>query len=238
MKRQTVHKKLPRLYIDTTLNADQSFALDKAQSHYLGHVLRLNSGDQLRVFNGRDGEWLCSIDYIGKKDGQARAMECIRPQPEPSKGITLLCAPIKKHRMDFMIEKAVELGAHAIHPVLTQNTDVRKVNDERITQQIIEAAEQCERLNIPTLKPISALNKALNEYSTIYAALERIDGIPHISEIKADGGAAFLIGPEGGFGAEEIDLLRQHKNIVSVSLGDDILRAETAALYGLAFLNR
>ncbi|MAH05581.1 MAG: 16S rRNA (uracil(1498)-N(3))-methyltransferase [Alphaproteobacteria bacterium] len=238
MNEQNVHKKLPRLYINAPLNADAEIPFEKAQAHYLHNVLRQNIGDKLRVFNGRDGEWLCRIDDINKKSGSARAEECLHPQPSKPIGITLLCAPIKKHRMDFMIEKAVELGANGIHPVLTQNTEIRKINEERINQQIIEATEQCERLDLPQLKPLAPLNKALGAYTHIYAAIERAKDIPHIGEIPPTDGAALLIGPEGGFTAEECDILRSSQNVIPVSLGQQILRAETAALYGLSFLNR
>jgi 16S rRNA (uracil1498-N3)-methyltransferase len=241
-----VHKKLIRIYIDASLSNGASVALTTAQAHYFHNVMRKTTGDAIRVFNGRDGEWLCLIDTLSKKNGQILPQEQLKPQTgtgtqtggpaAPAQHITLIFAPIKKQRLDFLIEKAVELGVTCLQPVLTQNTEMRKINAERIESQIIEAAEQCERLDIPTLLPLIALEKAAPLHEVIYAAIERLDDVPHIAEVTDTQNCALLIGPEGGFTAEEVQWLSARSNVTAVGLGPQIMRAETAALFGLAHL--
>jgi 16S rRNA (uracil1498-N3)-methyltransferase len=235
-----VHKKLIRIYIDASLSKGASVALTTAQAHYFHNVMRKSTGDAIRVFNGRDGEWLCLIDTLNKKNGQILPQEQLKQQTngqaQPAPQITLIFAPIKKQRLDFLIEKAVELGVTCFQPVLTQNTEMRKINAERIESQIIEAAEQCERLDIPTLLPLIALEKAAPLHGVIYAAIERLDDVPHIAEVTDTQNCALLIGPEGGFTAEEVQWLSARSNVSAVGLGPQIMRAETAALYGLAHL--
>tara|TARA_R110002124_G_scaffold287216_1_gene471499 strand:- start:192299 stop:193045 length:747 start_codon:yes stop_codon:yes gene_type:complete len=235
-----VYKKLIRIYIDAPLAQDVSAALSTAQAHYFHNVMRKNAGDMIRVFNGHDGEWLCQIERLNKKNGQVLAQKQLKPQREdsaqPDQNITLIFAPIKKQRLDFLIEKAVELGVTSLQPVLTQNTEMRKINAERIEAQIIEAAEQCERLDIPNLLPLTTLEKAAPQHPLIYAAIERLDDTPHIVEVTDTSKCALLIGPEGGFTADEITWLSTLKQVTAVGLGSRIMRAETAALYGLAHL--
>lgn len=237
MMKQNVHKKLPRLYIDSSIDEGENISLSVEHAHYLRNVLRKKEGDQIRVFNGHNGEWLCSITEIGKKSGILVANEHLRKQQEGSKSATLLFAPIKKNRMDFLIEKAVELGATKIQAVITQNTEIRKINEERIKTQIIEAAEQCERLDIPETLPTISLEHAIQKHSVILAALERAESAPHIKNIERTEDVAVLIGPEGGFTKEESEMLAKQPHIQPVSLGERILRAETAALYALTYIN-
>jgi 16S rRNA (uracil1498-N3)-methyltransferase len=235
-----VHKKLIRIYIDAPLAQGTSAALTTAQAHYFYNVMRKTTGDAIRVFNGRDGEWLCLIDALNKKNGQILPQKQLKPQidiqAEPAQHITLIFAPIKKQRLDFLIEKAVELGVTCLQPVLTQNTEMRKINAERIESQIIEAAEQCERLDIPPLLPLISLEKAAPLHNIIYTAIERLDDVPHIAEVTDTQHCALLIGPEGGFTAQEVQWLSARSNVTVVGLGAQIMRAETAALYGLAHL--
>lgn len=194
---------------------------------------------ELRLFNGRDGEWLGRLAFIGKKDGSVALTRQIRNAVSRPLKLHLLFAPIKKDRMDFMVEKAVELGVTDLHPVLTQYTTIRDINPERMTRQIIEAAEQCERLDLPTLhalRPLKELPKAWNSKIPVFAALERMDA-PFIGSLPAiPQEAGLLIGPEGGFGEEERDALLKADWVKPVGLGDQILRAETAALFGLSAL--
>lgn len=233
-----VHKKLPRIFVDAPIEEGVEIALSPLHSHYFHNVMRQKNGAFIRIFNGRDGEWCAVISALSKKAGILMPHQQIKPQDTSQKDITLIFAPIKKSRLDFLVEKAVELGVSQFQPILTQNTEVRKLNTVRIASQIIEATEQCERLNIPQLLPLCDLNSALKKHAYIYAAIERDENAPHIQNISANDQCALLIGPEGGFTAEEVDIMHNSSAISPVSLGPRILRAETAALYGLAYLNR
>ena len=233
--------KLPRLYVDDApLASGGVLTLEPAQSHYLVNVLRLKEGALLRLFNGRAGEWLARIETAHKKSVVVAVEKPLRAQKEKARRIGLIFAPIKKQRMDFLIEKAVELGVDDFYPALTRYTEMRKINAERINAQIIEAAEQCERLDLPWLHPMRPLGKLVPDFKgqRIFAALERREGIASIGEALEKTGKNenifFLVGPEGGFAPEEALLFEQYENIFAVSLGERILRAETAALYCLA----
>lgn len=221
--------KLPRLYVDDDLVAGGTVTFGADQAHYLRSVLRRDPGDGVRLFNGRDGEWLATMAEIGKKAVTATVTQVLRAQPPAPAPLHLYFAPIKKARMDILIEKAVELGVTALHPVLTQNVEVRQVNEDRLRAQMIEAAEQCERLTIPALNPAAALKTAIPGAGPLYACIERADApLP-----DASGPRAVLIGPEGGFTAEERDFLLSCPGVVPASLGPLTLRAETAALAAL-----
>ena len=227
------HFKYPRLYVPALTDNGKTAPLNSGQAHYLKSVLRMNEGDHIRVFNDSGGEWIADIEKLGKKEGIATVKEQIRTGANPAKALHLLFPPLKKHRMDFLIEKSVELGVTDLHPVLTTRTQVRKINADRIEAQIIEASEQCERLDIPRLHKLQDMDKKLAGWDAtpqIICALERD------SEIQSaqNGGEALLIGPEGGFDDRERGLLLDSGKIQAVSLGDRILRAETAALYCLS----
>ena len=224
--------KLPRLYVDNELRESNIVNLNKDQAHYLLHVLRIHAGDCLRLFNGHDGEWRASVDSANKKGVSARIDSRIKEQPPVPRELHLFFAPIKKARMDWLIEKAVELGATHLHPVLTHNTEVRAINEERIRAQIIEAAEQCERMDLPEL---FSLQPVLNILSTLplLACLERTDAKSLKESIPEKESVAFLIGPEGGFTEDEKKKLCGMKNVAAVSLGPRVLRSETAAIMAL-----
>lgn len=233
--------KCQRLCVDDELKQGGRVVPDAAQFHYLKNVLRLPEEAPLRVFNGRDGEWLAALSYTGKKGAALLLQELLKPQPAAgSRRVHLAFAPIKKNRMDFLVEKAVELGAHALHPVLTQNTEVRTIREDRISLQIREAAEQCERLDIPSLLPLQKMEDFIKTYRDmpVLACLERADARPLSGEAArtGDGDLAILVGPEGGFTAGECDILRQMDNVIPVSLGHRILRSETAALSALSLV--
>jgi len=228
--------KLPRLYVDTVLQKDQSVTLKPEQAHYLKNVLHRGANDFVRLFNGRDGEWLTRLETLDKKKALAIPIEQIAPQPETRPAVHVLFSPIKKMRMDWLIEKAVELGVTDLHPVLTQNTDIRKIREVRIAQQIIEASEQCERMDIPTLHPLKKIPQVLAEWNQdvpFYACLERTDAPPLTKVLNPGINVAFLIGPEGGFTKEEKTRLQSCDFIRPVSLGERVLRCETAAIYTL-----
>lgn len=229
--------KLPRLYVLSALFANNPINLSADQAHYFKTVLRRQDGDDVRIFNGQDGEWLCRLQDLGKKGGLAVPHQQLRPQPETTRSVHLYFAPIKKTRLEWLIEKAVELGATALHPVITQNTDIREINAERTRQQIIEAAEQCERLDVPTLHDPVKFNQLQDHIPAgvrFMAAVERLDAASINNAIADKDDVAILIGPEGGFSGEEIAAIRKQSTWVPVTLGPRILRAETAACAALA----
>jgi len=228
--------KHPRLYINVPFQENISLALAAEQAHYLKNVLRRSVGDALRVFNGVDGEWLGKIVDLGKKNGGFILMQRLKGQPKPGPKHHLLFAPIKKQRMDMLIEKAVELGVTDLHPVITNRTENRRLNEERIKAQVIEAAEQCERLDVPHLHSVHKLQEKIAQWEEglVYAALERVDA-PPLHAMNIAGASDFLIGPEGGFDEGELAFLSSNENIQPISLGENILRAETAALACLSY---
>jgi 16S rRNA (uracil1498-N3)-methyltransferase len=231
--------KLPRLYVTAPLSAGKNFELDEAQTHYVKNVMRRKEGEQIRCFNGRDGEFTARIETVKKRAVELSAQSQIKTQPPENPKIHLLFAPLKKHRMDQVIEKTVELGVTDLHPVITAHTEVRDLNAERLTAQIIEAAEQSERLDVPTLHPIkdlkskmAAWDKALPLYWG--AETKKDEALMLTQSLKA---SAFLIGPVGGFDTGECEYLAALPFIKPVSLGPRVLRAETAAIFCLVLAN-
>lgn len=230
--------KRPRLYVDAELRPGGAVDFPPEQAHYLRSVLRQKPGDVVRVFNRRDGEYGCTLAEVGKKEVQGTADILLRPAEAPPRALHLFFAPIKKARMDMLVEKAVELGATHFHPVLTQNCEVRQINAERLTAQITEATEQCERLDRPALLPLVKLAEIEPGAIRLFACIERAEDAPPLRHeaAGASGPCGVLIGPEGGFTAAEIERLRAHPHITPVTLGPRTLRAETAALAALLML--
>lgn len=233
----TGETKLPRLYTAQDLRQDKPVALDEGQSHYLRAVLRRQPGDSVRLFNGRDGEWRAALEFPGKKSAVARPEEKLKEQPRNPKQTHLLFAPIKKGPLEWLVEKAVELGATHLHPVITARTEARHIAPERLMRQIIEAAEQCERLDAPALEPPAALERKLEEWPPgrpVLACVER-SGTTLLSPSHVQPSClAFLTGPEGGFTEAEKELMISFPYVTAVSLGEGVLRAETAAAACLA----
>jgi 16S rRNA (uracil1498-N3)-methyltransferase len=227
--------KHPRLYVESDLKTDTPVELNTQHIHYLKNVMRKNDNDPVRLFNGRDGEWLSHLSFSGKKSGQATPFKHFKPQGNKTPPTHLLFAPIKKKPMDFLIEKAVELGVSDLHPVITARTENRHINIEKMKLSILEAAEQCERLDVPTLHPPEKLNVKIAQWPkdhVIYWAAERMENTPTLKQTQnAD---TFLIGPEGGFDDAETKFLSTTGFISPIDLGDQILRAETAALFCLS----
>ena len=218
-----------RIFMDVPLSQAQSLTLEKTQSHYLSNVMRLTEGDTFKIFNGVHGEWLVKVVNPSKKAFEIEVLECIRPQiQEPYKA--LLFPPIRQNRMDFMIEKATELGVTDFYPILTDNTNVTKINPDRLRKIIIEAVEQSERLVVPEIHPLAPLRETLNSWDVskaIYVGAERQD-VQSLS--TADPVPASLVGPEGGFSPKEFAFFQKFDFVKPVSLGPNILRAETAAI--------
>ena len=227
---------LTRLYIDAALTQDADISLSKQQAHYLGTVLRKGQGDALRVFNGGGGEWRAEITALSRKGAMIRAIEQLRA-PKAAPDIWLCFAPVRKHRNSFIIEKATELGAAELHPILTQRTQFSRLNIDKARLQAIEAAEQTERLDVPHIHDVA--RSGIEAYLAAWTPSRRLifadeagDAQPVMTALQnmPRGPAAVLIGPEGGFSAEERDVLRAQDYVTPVSLGPRILRADTAAL--------
>src|SRR5882762_1497262 len=229
----------PRLFIDAALREGERVALERNQSNYLGNVLRLSAGEQVLVFNGRDGEWQAR-NAGRKRPDSLEILARTRPQ-DRLPDIAYVFAPLKHARLDYMVQKAVEMGAARLQPVLTRFTQVSRVNGERMRANVIEAAEQCGILSLATVSEPMALDRYLShrdgarllvfcdEAADTSNPLEALQ-----SGLTAPGGIDVLIGPEGGFAEEErVILLRQPKTL-RLSLGPRILRADTAAVAALA----
>ena len=243
-------RSIPRLYIDANLSENAEILLPEGQSHYLLRVMRLQVGAKVCVFNGRDGEWDCEIVEAGKKAAQLTALQKTREQIVGS-DLWLVFSPLKvKTRTSFIVEKAVELGAARLVPVITERTQTDKVRTDKWRATTIEAAEQTERLDVPDISEPVKLNALLKEWDPsrqiIYADESGDDetrpwgGMPGRGAAIADvlrkygqAKAAILIGPEGGFSREERTKLRSLDFVLPVSLGPRILRAETASLAAL-----
>ena len=223
-----------RLYCDAALHEGAVVAASPRQAHYLGRVMRRTPGDEIRVFNGRDGEWQASILRIGTT-AEFRATLRLRPQDaEPD--LWLLAAPLRRDLTELVVQKATELGVSRILPVITARTNPARGNPARLAAIAIEAAEQSERLSVPDIdapRPLDAVLEHWPAGRVLVAAVERRDlrGVP-----PQAGPAALLVGPEGGFTAAELDGPLRAAFVVAASLGPRILRAETAAIVGLALL--
>jgi 16S rRNA (uracil1498-N3)-methyltransferase len=225
---------LPRLYVEETLAEGAAIALDGAPANYLANVLRLQPRAQVKLFDDRTGEWLAELTEAGRKRVTLKIVRHLRPR-EPVPDLWLLFAPIKRGRIDWLVEKATELGVARLVPVLTKRTIVERLNLDRLRAHAIEAAEQCERTALPELAPPAKLDALLRtwlEERTLYFADE--EGGPPLAAAAAPGPAALLIGPEGGFTNEERAAIRSLTQSRPVSLGPRILRADTAAVAAIA----
>lgn len=220
---------VPRLFVDSPLGPDQSVALGENQHHYVARVMRLGQGDGVRLFNGRDGEWLALLD-----GAQAVCSERLKVQPAGN-GPWLLFAPPKRDRLRFLVEKATELGVGRLMPVTTERTEPPVVKTGKMRDWVKEAAEQCGRCDLPECAEQTSLQDVLETWPDDRSLLlcdETGAGKPLDQAMAAP--MAFLVGPEGGFTPQEFDRLRGHEMVVPVSLGSHILRIETACLAALA----
>ncbi len=222
-----------RLYVDQALAAGQPVAVNDAQSNYLFNVMRLAVGSPVSLFNGRDGAWQAAVEHAGKRAGVLRCMAQSAPQIAPP-DLWLLFAPIKKARTDFIVEKAVEMGAARIIPVQTRFTNER-IRVDKLRAHAIEAAEQCEATFVPPVDDVIPLDRLLGQWNPerrILWADEGLHGSTALREANP-GSWAILIGPEGGFSPEERSKLQSLPYVTPISLGPRILRADTAAVAAL-----
>lgn len=222
----------PRLFVETPLEPGLRLPIDGAPANYLLAVMRMKDGDPVKLFDGASGEWLALARDIRKRDLVLEVTEQLRPF-EPVPDLWLCAAPIKKGRIDWVAEKACELGVARLLPVLTRRTVIDRLNLDRLRTHMIEAAEQCGRTALPELAEPVKLAALLKDWPTdrrLFFA-DETGGAPAVEAIRArPGPAAILIGPEGGFDAEEREAIRALPQAVGIALGPRILRAETAAM--------
>ena len=229
-----------RLFVDTALESGMTVTLERDQSNYLGNVLRLKDGDSILVFNGRDGEWLASITGRKRPDG-LEIESRTRPQ-DRLPDLAYVFAPLKHARLDYMVQKAVEMGVSSLQPVLTRFTQVARVNGERMRANVIEAAEQCGILGIAEVAEPVAFDRFLShrkpERLLVFCdeAADVANPLSVLQGNKATVGIDVLIGPEGGFAEEERAALLRQPNTLRLSLGPRILRADTAGVAALALV--
>jgi 16S rRNA (uracil1498-N3)-methyltransferase len=234
------HSSLPRLFVEPSLAKGEPLALDRDQSNYLGAVLRMPTGGEVIVFNGRDGAWLARIANPNKKAVVLELIEQTAPQSPPS-DLWYGFAPLKSARLDYVVQKATEMGAGAIQPVITRFTQVHRINAEKLRANVIEAAEQCEVLTVPEVMADIALDRLLSSWDPARALVFADEGQASASPIEALRALAgrpvgLLVGPEGGFAPEEREKLLAQAFTVPISLGPRILRADTAAVAALAVI--
>jgi 16S rRNA (uracil1498-N3)-methyltransferase len=231
----------PRLFVAADLAHGRTVELDRAQANYLLKVLRLPTGGCVLAFNGRDGEWRAEISSAGRKAASLSPVEQTRTQPPPA-DLDYLFAPLKHARLDYMVQKAVEMGAGRLKPVYTRRTVATRVNLERMRANAIEAAEQCGILAVPDILPDEDLGPALDRLGPdrllVFCDEDAPPGDPleALRTARHRAPLALLVGPEGGFAAEERDLLLSRPHVVRLSLGPRILRADTAAVAALALV--
>ena len=229
----------PRLFVDAPLQEGGAVALERNQSNYLGNVLRLGAGDHVLVFNGRDGEWQAAI--AGRKRPDMLTIERrTRPQ-DRLPDIAYVFAPLKHARLDYIVQKAVEMGAARLEPVITRHTQVSRINGERMRANVIEAAEQCGILSLAEVKDPVPLERFLRERSAARLLVfcdEAADVADPLQAMRGSqrAGIDLLIGPEGGFAADERELLLRQPRVARIALGPRILRADTAGVAALALV--
>lgn len=229
-----------RLFVPQDLAEGQLLVLPAEQAHYIANVIRLAVGGSVLVFNGRDGEWQARRIDGGKREVRLQLGAQVRPQPTGST-LTYAFAPLKHARLDYMVQKAVEMGAGVLAPVLTQHTQVSRINTERMTANAIEAAEQCGILNVPEVRAPVGLAAFLAALPAEEALVFCDEAAPLAAPLQAlaplaGGRITVLVGPEGGFSGDERKLLLRDPRVTAIALGPRILRADTAAVAALALV--
>ena len=236
----------PRLFVETSLAQDARVPLDRDQSNYLGNVLRLAAGAEVLAFNGRDGEWQAAIEGRKRPDGLV-ILQQTRPQ-DRLPDLAYVFAPLKHARLDYMVQKAIEMGAAALQPVVTRFTQASRVNTERMRANVVEAAEQCGILSIASVaepvpldrflsqRPAGRLLIFCDEAAEVQNPIQSLQDARQANHDQGRFGIDVLIGPEGGFAEEERALLLRQPDILRLALGPRIMRADTAAVAALALV--
>jgi 16S rRNA (uracil1498-N3)-methyltransferase len=231
----------PRLFVEASLGPGETVALERNQSNYLGNVLRLAAGDAILVFNGREGEWRAEIGGRKRPDSLTIVAQT-RPQ-DRLPDVSYVFAPLKHARLDYMVQKAVEMGASSLQPVLTRFTQVSRVNGERMRANVIEAAEQCGILSLATVAEPLTFDRYLGQREASRLLVfcdEAADVADPLQALRqqqmVSGGIDILIGPEGGFAEEERAILLRQQRTLRLSLGPRVLRADTAGVAALALV--
>ncbi|RWO27458.1 16S rRNA (uracil(1498)-N(3))-methyltransferase [Mesorhizobium sp.] len=232
--------KMQRLFVPDDLGPDIEFEASPQQGHYLMHVLRLGEGAEILLFNGRDGEWSASIAARSKKTVRLKVLALQRPQP-PLPDLVYCFAPLKQGRLDYLVQKAVEMGAGVLQPVITQHTQVAKPAMERLRANVVEAAEQCGILAVPEVREAEKIERLLagwdKERRLIFCDEDASTNnpLPALQAVR-EKKLGLLVGPEGGFSDEERRMLRELPFVTAIPLGPRILRADTAAVAALAVI--
>jgi 16S rRNA (uracil1498-N3)-methyltransferase len=235
----------PRLFVDLPMAPGARLPLTASQAHYLADVLRLKSGSEILVFNGRDGEWRSAFEREGRRASWVAIDSRLRAQP-PATNLHYLFAPLKRSRLDYMVQKAVEMGVSRLQPVLTRHTQAERVNGDRMRANVIEAAEQCGILSLPTVADPAGLEAAVAALEPDRLLVfcdedaETADPLAALASVRPPGKVApptaVLVGPEGGFADDERARLLLRANVIRLALGPRILRADTAAVAVLALV--
>ena len=232
--------RMQRLFVTSDIKAGIAIEADQDQFNYLANVLRMEDGAELLIFNGRDGEWKVSVSFPSRKRIQLTPVEQARPQPAPS-DLHYLFAPLKVGRLDYLVQKAVEMGAGLLQPVMTQHVQGKITNLDKVKANVIEAAEQCGILGIPDVSEPVKLADLLARWPRERRIIYCDEGdagqnpLPLLTKVK-EKHLALLVGPEGGFSDEERALLRSLDFVTAIPLGPRILRADTAAVAAMAVI--
>jgi 16S rRNA (uracil1498-N3)-methyltransferase len=237
--------KSPRLYVDAPLGMGAEIALERPQAHYLSHVLRLKAGAAVLVFNGRDGEWQANLAESGKRTAALAVAAQTRPQTA-APDLHYMFAPLKSARLDYMVQKAVEMGVSRLLPILTRHGQIARINLERMRANAIEAAEQCGILSLPKIDEPLPLTSLIGQWEQepepgrwLVFCDENADAANPLTALQAvppQAPLAVLVGPEGGFAVDERAALLKLPRVARLSLGPRILRADTAAVAALALV--
>ena len=237
-----------RLFVSADLSKGQQIALERDQAHYLLTVMRLKDGAEILVFNGRDGEWTGLLHQLSRKICSLTITAKLREQTEPPQ-LDYCFAPLKQARLDYMVQKAVEMGAGRLQPVMTRHTQIAKINPDRMRANVLEACEQCGVLTVPEVMEPLSLKDFVTSWPQREAGgriifcdegAETVNPLARLSELSSEPNAriplALLVGPEGGFSEDERLFLNSLDYVVAIPLGPRILRADTAAVAALAIV--
>ena len=230
-----------RLFVDAPLAAGSEISLDREQANYLLNVLRLGRGDALLLFNGRDGEWRATLASVGKRSVSATVETRTRPQAQTG-NLDLLFAPLKHARLDYLVQKAVEMGASRLQPMITRHTQVTRINLDRMRANAVEAAEQCGVLAVPDVAAPMRFDEVIRDDGRLLVFCDEDaevkDPVAALAATRFPSGSplAVLVGPEGGFAPEERAALLKRPKVIRIALGPRILRADTAAVAALTLV--